>query len=163
MVGPLPQPRVLRCTALLSGSAAWPPLSNHFWAGARGSLTARPPPEGAEVCLSTRLPGRGRAALSRPPRCSVHSPVCMLGVQCRGPAGGIPWCGSALGAKPGLSSLAGPPAHSRVPQPPSPSIPIPALLGPSSGTPPLPKLQGSPVSPRLCLPHQESQWSIAVP
>ena len=83
MVGPLPQPRALRCIALLSGSATWPPLSNHFWAGARGSLTARPP-EGAEACLSTGLPGRGHAALSWPPQCSGHSPVCMLGVQCGG-------------------------------------------------------------------------------
>lgn len=31
-----PAARALRCTALLSGSAAWPPLSNHFRAGARG-------------------------------------------------------------------------------------------------------------------------------
>ena len=84
MVGPLPQPRVLRCTALLSGSAAWPPLSNHFRAGVRRALTARPPPEGAEACLSTGLPGRGRAALSQLPRCSGHSPVCMLGAQCGG-------------------------------------------------------------------------------
>ena len=100
MVGPLPQPRALRCIALLSGSATWPPLSNHFWAGARGSLTARPP-KGAEACLSTGLPGRGRATLSWPPWCSGHSPVCMLGVQCGGACWRWPLVRECLGGQAG--------------------------------------------------------------